>query len=128
MNINNVFKTFNSNQMQNNSDKSSENYNNAQMMLYPELENNAKQNVQQNSQDTQNSNINLNTVLQLISLFNSKKMDITSLLSSPIGKKLGVNENVASILSLLNSKNSSKIQSVSQKESLPKIDSLERLK
>ena len=115
--------------MQNNSDKTSENYNNAQMMLYPELENNAKQqNVQQNSQDTQNSNINLNTVLQLISLFNSKKMDITSLLSSPIGKKLGINENVASILSLLNSKNSSKIQSVSQKESLPKIDSLERLK
>lgn len=128
MNINNVFNTFNSNRMQNNSDKSSENYNNAQIMLYPELENNAKQNVQPNSQDTQNSNINLNTVLQLISLFNSKKMDITSLLSSPIGKKLGVNENVASILSLLNSKNSSKIQSVSQKESLPKIDSLERLK
>ena len=117
--------------MQNNSDKTSENYNNAQMMLYPELENIAKQqNVQQNSQDTQNqnSNINLNTILQLISLFNSKKMDITSLLSSQIGKKLGINENVASILSLLNSKNSSKIQSVSQKESLPKIDSLERLK
>ena len=70
---------------------------------------------------------NLASLMQLMSIFSSKKTDLSALLSSPIGKSLGINENMASMLSLLGNKKG-KTQNSSAKETLPKIDSLERTK
>lgn len=128
MNINNLFN-FNNDKSQEFFENKTENFNNPKIALYPENENSniTKQNYN-NEQVNNSQNANLSTLLQLLNIFKSKKMDIPSLLSSPIGKKMGINENFASVLSLFNTKNNSKIQSNSKKESLPKIDSLGRLK
>lgn len=128
MNINNLFN-FNNDKSQEFFENKTENFNNAKIALYPENENSNINKQNYNNEQINNSqNANLSTLLQLLSIFKSKKMDIPSLLSSPIGKKMGINENLASVLSLFNTKNNSKIQSNSKKESLPKIDSLGRLK
>ena len=128
MNFNNLFNSNNSQFQENSVDKSA----NANLSLYPECQNcgynsQNKQSEQTNeTNQNQAQNANLSGILQLLSLFNA--MDMTTLLASPLGKKLGVNENLASMLSLLNTKNQSKALSNTQKETLPKIDSLGRLK
>lgn len=126
MNFNNLFNSNNPQSQDNNLEKNFVN----NLSLYPECQNcdSDKQNRQSEPNQNQMQNTNLSGFLQLLSLFNTKKMDIPSLLASPLGKKLGVNENLASMLSLLNTKNQSKISSTTQKETLPKIDSLGRLK
>lgn len=130
MNFNNLFNSNNSQFQENSVDKSS----NANLSLYPECQNcgynNQNKQSEQTSETNQNQaqNANLSSILQLLSLFNAKKMDMATLLASPLGKQLGINENLASMLSLLNTKNQSKALSNTQKETLPKIDSLGRLK
>ena len=70
---------------------------------------------------------NFASLMQLLTLFSSKKQDLSSFLSSSAAKSLGINENVVSLLSLMNNKKS-KTQKMETKASLPKIDSLERVK
>lgn len=124
MNTNNFFN-FNNCQTQDFSKNKSEILDSTKNPLYPQTENFSQKEI--NDEKTLQNN-NLSNFLQLLNIFNSKKMDIPTLLSSPIGKNLGINENLISVLSLLNNKTHTKTQSSVQKENLPKIDSLERLK
>lgn len=79
-----------------------------------------------NQQKNNANSPNFASLMQLFNLF-SKKQDLSSLLASPIGKSLGINENIASILNLFGNKKS-KTLSIKNESSLPKIDSLERIK
>ena len=97
MNFNNLFNSNNSQFQENSVDKSS----NANLSLYPECQNcgynNQNKQSEQINETNQNQaqNANLSSILQLLSLFNAKKMDMTTLLASPLGKQLGINENLA---------------------------------
>ena len=94
--------------------------------LYPttEIQTNEKTEQKQNMNSTFLNNFNIMEFIKIFSLFKSKKLDINSILSSSLGKNLGGIENISEIVNLLKP---TKVQTLSETEKLPKIDSLERI-
>ena len=130
MNLNQFFNVNNTNQ--NNTNISSGNIN-PSPPLYPSTPNFdfTSQN-NQNEQDFADKKKGVNSgnfapLLQLLGLFSSKKQDLSSLLTSSAVKSLGINENMLPLLNMLNNKKS-KTLNKKEKSTLPKIDSLERIK
>ena len=133
MNLNQLFNLI-GNTSNNTSKNISENSttNNSQS-LYPNSLNLASED--ENLHSEQNFNHQENTanspnfaaLMPLLSLFSSKKQDLPSLLTSSAAKSMGLNENMLPLLSMLGNKKS-KTQLHKDKSTLPKIDTLSRVK
>ena len=116
---------FNNNDLFNNknSENISENFSN--IAYYPETSTTAEQKNTNKQFDIKN----LGSLMQMLNLFSGKqKLDFTTLLASPLGKSLGIDENASALINMLSAnmkKNTVKTQEIST--TLPSIDSLERI-
>ena len=101
------------------------NQNYANLNLYPtaEIQTNEKTENKQNSNNFMFNNSKIIEFIKLFSLLKNKKMDFKSVLSSTLGKNFASNEELSTILSLFSNKQTKN----TSKETLPKIDSLERI-
>lgn len=118
MNLNNLSKIFQNNATKENSDNSEIFYNNN---LYPDMP------TQSQKQEVTDTN-KLAELISLMNLINSKDgFNLKALLSSPLGKNLGVDPNTVALINMLSSTNK-KTKTMSSKATLPKIDSLEKIK
>ena len=92
--------------------------------LYPECNSTNKQ----SSDKAPNLN-DLSSLMNVLSLLKNKdNLNINSLLSSPIGKNLGIDPNALALINLLSTNKKTSIMKSNSKSTLPKIDSLERIK
>lgn len=100
------------------------NQNYANLNLYPTVEIQTNEKTQQNQNFNNNlfNNSSLIEFIKIFSLLKSKKLDFNSILSSSIGKNMQGFENISEVLSLFKEKEATK-----EAETLPKIDSLERI-
>ena len=99
------------------------NQNYANLNLYPTVEIQSSEKAE-NKQNINNifNNSNLMDFIKIFSLLKSKKLDFKSILSSNLGKNMQGFENLSEVLSLFKEKEETK-----NAETLPKIDSLERI-
>ena len=132
MNLNQLFNVIGN--MQNSTSNKSSTKNSTEEFppLYPSIHNvtSEGQNHQSGQDFKPQQNLanpqGFSSLMQLFSLFSSKKQDLPSLLTSSAVKSLGVNENMLPLLSMLSNKKG-KVKAQGNKSTLPKIDSFSRV-